>query len=140
MTEATRERQEAPQEEAYGSTSRSWTAAVLAWLIPGAGHLYLGKWGRAAIFFGLVLVSMALGLLLEGKLFVVVSEQPLSRLGTLASMGMGPLYFVLRYGVEYQGDIHAATYEYGGAFLLTAGLMNLLLVLDAWDISRGFKA
>jgi hypothetical protein len=29
--------------------------------------------------------------------------------------------------------------EYGTTFLLTAGLMNLLLILDAWDVARGRK-
>jgi hypothetical protein len=34
----------------------------------------------------------------------------------------------------------AVTYEYGCAYLLTAGLMNLLLMLDAWDIAVGRKS
>jgi hypothetical protein len=54
-------------------------------------------------------------------------------------MGMGFLYFLLRYALHYQGNIAGAGYEYGTAFLLTGGLMNLLLVLDAWDIVRGKK-
>jgi hypothetical protein len=142
MSEATRDAKKTAQERAAAPVSplRIWLAAGLAWLVPGAGHLYLGKRGRAAVFFVLVLASAVIGLLLQGRLFVVVPEQPLSRLGTLASMGMGPLYFVLRFGIDYQGDILAVTYEYGSAFLLTAGLMNLLLVLDAWDIAQGFKS
>jgi hypothetical protein len=139
MSEATRDAKTGPA-AATVPTSRLWLAATLAWLVPGAGHFYLGKRGRASMFFVLVVVSAVLGLVLQGRLFVVLAEQPLSRLGTLASMGMGPLYFVLRYGIEYQGDVLAATYEYGSAFLLTAGLMNLLLVLDAWDIAQGFKS
>ena len=39
----------------------------------------------------------------------------------------------------YDGDPIGAGYEYGTVFLLTAGLMNLLLVLDAWDIATGKK-
>ncbi|HVS16722.1 MAG TPA: DUF6677 family protein [Thermoanaerobaculia bacterium] len=142
MSEATREAKKVAEVRAAApaSAGRTWLAAGLAWLIPGAGHFLLGRRGRAAVFFVLVLAAAAIGLLLQGRLFVVVPEQPLSRLGTLASMGMGPLYFVLRFGVEYQGDVLAATYEYGSAFLLTAGLMNLLLVLDAWDIAQGFKS
>jgi TM2 domain-containing membrane protein YozV len=114
-------------------------ASILGWLVPGAGHLYLGRPGRAALFLLLVAFSITVGVLLRGKLFVVVPEQPLSRLGTLASMGMGVPYFVLQFALGYRGDIHGATYEYGSAFLLTAGLMNLLVVLDAWDIASGHK-
>jgi hypothetical protein len=120
-------------------TKTPLVAALLAWLIPGAGHYYLGRRGRALAFCALVLSSAAIGILLEGRLFVALPSQPLTRLGALASMGMGIPYFVLRYLVDYAGDLRSAAYEYGTAFLLTAGLMNLLVLLDAWDIARGDK-
>jgi hypothetical protein len=62
-----------------------------------------------------------------------------SILGTLGAMGVGIPYFVLRYSMKFTGDILSPGFEYGTAFLLTAGLMNWLLVLDALDISRGKK-
>ncbi|HUP23525.1 MAG TPA: DUF6677 family protein [Thermoanaerobaculia bacterium] len=117
----------------------AFVAMILAWLVPGAGHLYLGRRSRAVVFLLLVAFSICLGVLLHGKLFVVLPDQPLSRLGTLASMGMGIPYFVLQFVLGYRGDIQGSSYEYGSAFLLTAGLMNLLLVLDAWDIAGGHK-
>lgn len=117
----------------------SLLAVLFAWLVPGAGHLYLGKRLRAVSFFGLVMVSFFVGMSLKGQMFVMVGDQPLSRLGTLASMGTGLPYFIGRFAFDYQGDIYSQGYEYGKAFLLTAGLMNLLLMLDAWDISRGVK-
>ena len=52
-------------------------------------------------------------------------------------MGIGAPYFVARYGAGYQGRPEAPGFEYGTIFLLSAGLMNLLLVLDVWDIARG---
>ncbi|MCB1036578.1 MAG: hypothetical protein KDD47_22325, partial [Acidobacteria bacterium] len=63
----------------------------------------------------------------------------LDSIATMASMGMGFAYFGLRLVVGYAGQVSSAGYEYGGAFLLTAGLMNLLLVLDCWDIAHGRK-
>jgi hypothetical protein len=45
----------------------------------------------------------------------------------------------LRFLLHYEGNVMAAGFEYGTAFLLTAGLMNWLLVFDAWDIARGYK-
>jgi hypothetical protein len=139
MNEASGDEKSASPEPAEASAGWLWTAVVLAWLVPGAGHFFLGRRLRAVWFLGLVVFSVFIGLALHGKLFVVAAEQPLSRLGTIASMGMGPIYFVLRFVVDYQGDILSPTYEYGSAFLLTAGLMNLLLVLDTWDIAQGFK-
>jgi hypothetical protein len=131
---------ESPAAAATGRTQHNpWVATVLAWLVPGAGHLYLGRRGRAVTFLLLVAMSITVGVLLHGKLFTIVPEQPLSRLGTLASMGMGIPYFVLQFALGYRGEIHASSYEYGSAFLLTAGLMNLLVILDVWDIAGGHK-
>ena len=48
-------------------------------------------------------------------------------------------WIVLLRGLGYAGDITGPGYEYGTAFLLGAGLMNLLLVLDAWDVATGRK-
>jgi hypothetical protein len=114
-------------------------AMIAAWLIPGLGHIYVRRWRRGLAFFLLVLVCLLTGYTLQGKLYRVEPNQPLSILGTIGAMGMGIPYFVLRYGLGYEGDVVGAGFEYGTAFLLTAGLMNLLLVLDVWDISRGKK-
>jgi hypothetical protein len=118
---------------------RTLAALAAALVLPGAGHLVLGRRGRALLFFVLVAVSLVCGVLLHGKLFEPVEGQPLTYLGTFGAMGMGLAYFVLRFALGYEGVVEAAGYEYGTAFLVTAGLMNLLLVLDVWDIARGGK-
>ena len=125
-----------PQAAAVGNPM---VAVVLAWLIPGLGHVYLKRWMRGLLFLVLVLVSLAVGCTLQGNLYRVLPNQPLTILATLGSMGMGLPYFLLRYFLGYEGNVVGAGYEYGTAFLLTAGLMNLLLVMDAWDIARGRK-
>jgi hypothetical protein len=114
-------------------------AVLSAWLVPGLGHVYLKRHLRGLAFFVLVIASLLIGCKLEGNLYKVVPGEPLTILATLGSMGMGFPYFLLRYGLHYEGNVMGAGYEYGTAFLLTAGLMNLLLVLDAWDIVRGKK-
>ncbi len=116
-----------------------YLAAALAWALPGAGHLLLGRWQRALAFCALVLVTLALGCHLEGKLPWLWSGSPLQVLATIGCLGGGLPVLVLRWGLGYEGTIEAAGFEYGFAFILTAGLMNLLLMLDAWDIARGLK-
>ena len=116
-----------------------YLAMVLAWLVPGLGHVYLRRWARALMFFLLVVVCLWVGCKLHGNLYRPLPGQPLFYLATVGTMGMGIPYFVLRFGMNYVGDIMAGGYEYGTAFLLTAGLMNWLLILDAWDISNGKK-
>jgi len=114
-------------------------AAFLAWIVPGAGHAMLKRTARGALFFSVVVATLWIGCSLQGNLYVPLAGQPLSYLATLGCMGLGLPYFLLRYLLGYHGDIVAAGYEYGTAFILTAGLMNLLLVLDAWDIATGKK-
>lgn len=91
------------------------------------------------LFAALILASLWVGWSLNGNLYAIVGNRPLTVLATLASMGVGLPYFGLRYLLGYVGEITAAGYEYGSAFILTAGLMNLLLVLDCWDIASGQK-
>ena len=126
-------------DEAAGTGASPVLSCVLAWLIPGAGHIFLGRRARGVLFLVLVLASAAVGVGLEGKLWHVVPGQPLSYLGTVACFGLGLPYLVLRFLTSYEGNLLSQGYEYGAAFLLTAGLMNLLLILDAWDIARGLK-
>jgi hypothetical protein len=131
--------QEQPAELASEPVGNPYLALVLAWLVPGLGHLYVRRTMRGFLFFLLVLVCLWVGCSLQGNLYQPISGQPLTFLATAGAMGMGLPYFILRYGLDYAGDIVGAGYEYGTAFLLTAGLMNWLLVLDAWDLARGKK-
>src|SRR5512141_1615748 len=119
-------------------TKRTIAAMVLAFLVPGAGHFYRGRRARGAAFFGIVLALFVIGLSVDGRLYTVQQGSLLSLLATLGSMGAGVLYFVARTLGPF-GDVTSMTFEYGTAFILTAGLMNLLLVLDAHDISEGRK-
>lgn len=112
---------------------------LLAWVLPGLGHFLLGRRVRSAAFFLLIVFSATVGVVVRGHLFRPESGQPLAMLGMLASMGSGVVDFTLRFGLRYVGQPEAAGYEYGTAFLLTAGLMNLLLLLDVWDLATGRK-
>jgi hypothetical protein len=113
---------------------------VLAYLIPGAGHLYLGKRARAITFFVIIVVLFVIGIVIDGDLYTVTHSggSLLRLLAALGSMGSGIMYFIAA-GIGVQGDVTSITYEHGTAFTITAGLMNLLLMLDAFDIAEGRK-
>ncbi len=118
--------------------TRTALAMLLAFLVPGAGHFYLGRRARAATFFIIIVFLFVVGLSVDGHLYTVQQGNLLSLLATIGSMGAGLLYFVARTMGSF-GDITSITFEYGTAYVLTAGLMNLLLVLDAFDIAEGRK-
>ena len=143
------------------SAAGSFVACALAWLVPGLGHLYLGKKGRAAVFFLVVAATFGLGIASDGAASLIEERQPLTFLATFDNVAVGPFDLVGRYltygTIVYalpgeEGDprrtrlmdrqrarVRSVTYEYGNTFLLTAGLMNLLLILDAFDIATGRK-
>jgi hypothetical protein len=115
-------------------------AMVLAWLVPGLGHYYLGRRKTAVAFFALVTLTFLAGLSFQGRLYGIEDGQPLTILATFAVYGAGVLNLAARaLSDNPAGQILAPTYEYGCAYLLTAGLMNLLLVLDAHDLAAGKK-
>lgn len=128
-------------EAAAVSVSRPpFAAAALAWVFPGLGHFYLGRRKLGIAFATIVTATFLAGILFQGRLYSIEAGQPLTILATFAVYGAGLLNVVARMLSENpSGTILSPTYEYGCAFLLTAGLMNLLLVLDAWDIASGTK-
>lgn len=122
-----------------GAAQNPLWIALAAWLLPGSGHFLLGRRGLAIAFLVIIACSLGVGLLLDGNLYRIVPNRPLTVLATLACMGLGAPYFVLRFLLDYQGDVVGPGFEYGTAFVLTAGLMNLLLILDTLDITAGKK-
>ena len=112
---------------------------VAAWAIPGAGHLWLGRRNKGVVLLVALPLLFAIGLALHGRLFPFDLADPLVALEALADLGIGLTYFLasaLGYGA---GDVRAVTYEYGNAFLIVAGLLNLLVVIDAYDVALGRK-
>jgi len=134
---------------------------LLAWLVPGLGHAWLGRRGRAVAFFLVVLATFVLGIASGGASPVISGQRPLTYLAVVDNLAMGPFDFIARrmtigelvYRLpDSESDprrleimsrvrdrVRIPTYEYGSTFLLTAGLMNILLILDAFDIASGRK-
>lgn len=143
--------------------TRLAAACLLGWLLPGAGHWYLGRKGRSLAYFILVTLSFLMGTFFHGRFSVLDRRQPLlSSLQVVACLGTGPMEVVARtmiygapiYRMPHEDDVTATEIRrprtvvgqtlrsrneqfdspYGTAYLWTAGLMNLLLILDVFDI------
>jgi hypothetical protein len=113
--------------------------SLAAWVIPGAGHIWQGRRFKGFAFLVILPLMFALGLLFQGRLFPVTFIDPLVGLMGLAELGIGLPYFIARALGAGSGTVRAVTYEYGNAFIIVAGLLNLLVVLDAYDIALGRK-
>jgi hypothetical protein len=112
---------------------------LASWAIPGVGHLWLGRRSKGLIFLIAIPLMFAIGLAINGRLAPFDLSEPLVGLAAFADLGIGAPYFIasmLGLGV---GDVRAVTYEYGNAFLIVSGLLNLLVVIDAYDVAVGRK-
>lgn len=126
-------------ERAGAEPGRLALVCGLSWLIPGAGHLLQGRRQKGIVFLIALPLMFATGLWLEGRLFPLEPSDPLVFLGAIANRGVGIPYFVARMMDAGLGTVTAASYEYGNTFLMTAGLLNFLVILDAFDIAKGRK-
>lgn len=109
-----------------------------AWALPGAGHLWLGRRQKGLTFLVTLLSMFVFGLWLEGRLFPF-EWPPLVALMALADVGIGLPYVVARAAGAGGGRVVAMTYEYGNTFMIVAGLLNVLVVFDAYDVAAGRK-
>ena len=112
---------------------------VAAWAIPGAGHLWLGRRTKGLVFLVALPLMFAIGLALSGRLFPFDFSQPLVALQALADLGIGVPYVIASALGAGVGNVRAVTYEYGNAYIIVAGLLNLLVVIDAYDVALGRK-
>lgn len=117
----------------------AWPTVLLAWAVPGAGHFAHGDARKGTIFLVILTFMYAVGLVFGGRLFPVQISDVLVGLAAVAQWSCGaPRLFASLLGAG-EGRVIAGTYEYGNAFLIASGLLNTLVVLDAYDVATGRK-
>jgi hypothetical protein len=122
----------------------AWAPAVaLAWLIPGAGHLMLKRTGRGLLLLVTITTMFLCGLMMRGAMFQPQSGDLLTTLintgGFIGNLCAGILYLLAVWLGYSQPDMAGAVHDYGTKFLVTAGLLNLLAIVDAYEIAAGRK-
>jgi hypothetical protein len=110
---------------------------VLAWFVPGSGHLVLRRWQRALAFFIAVGGLAVSGYLMRGNVFRLHSQDPFGTLGFIADACSG-IFYLLSHVLESAGpNVSRSIGDYGTRFIAAAGIVNLLGVCDAYEIARG---
>ena len=113
---------------------------LLGWLIPGGGHLLLGKWVRALLLFAAILTMYLTGLALSGKVYTPNTGDLLDMLGFAGQLGMGLLYMLARLFGWGATSVVNTLADYGTKFLVVGGLLNVIAAIDAHSIANGRKA
>jgi hypothetical protein len=120
--------------------SRALALGVAAWLLPGLGHALQMMWGRAIVVFLSVGLLVAAGASMKGNVFTRQGADAFDKLGYIADLGAGGFYFVARAMEPGGADVSHADGDYGTRLLATAGVLNLLAALHAYEAARGHKA
>ena len=114
---------------------RGWfPAAVISFCAGRRGAAFC--WGSVAIVF-------LLGLLMRGSMFHPQTGDILTTViyvgGFIGDLASGILY-LLATGLGYnQPDVAGHVHDYGTKFLVAAGLLNILAMVDAFEIATGRK-
>jgi TM2 domain-containing membrane protein YozV len=124
---------------------QTWLPAVaLGWLVPGGGHFLLGRRGRALLLATAITCMFVTGLLMRGAMFQPQSGDVLTVLinwgGFIGDMSSGILYLLTSWLGYSQADIAGHVHDYGTKFLVAAGLLNVLAMVDAYEIAGGRKS
>ena len=122
-----------------------WAGPVaLGWLVPGGGHFLLKRNGRAVLLLVSITLMYLCGLLMRGAMFQPQSGDLLTILintgGFLGDVASGILYLVTVMLGYNQADLPGAVHDYGTKFLVTAGLLNILAMVDVYEIAARRKS
>jgi hypothetical protein len=118
----------------------AWAIGIAAWLLPGLGHALQRMWARAVVVFLAVGLLVVAGAAMRGNVFGSNGGDAFDTLGYVADLGTGSFYMAAR-ALERDGaDVSHADGDYGTRFLATAGVLNLLAALHAYEAARGRKA
>jgi TM2 domain-containing membrane protein YozV len=122
----------------------AWAPAVaLGWLIPGGGHLLLKRTGRGLLLMVSISGMFLSGLMMRGAMFQPQSGDLITTLintgGFIGDVCSGILYLLTAWFNYNQADMAGAVHDYGTKFLVTAGLLNVLAMVDAFEIAAGRK-
>ena len=121
-----------------------WAPALaLSWLVPGGGHLLLKRTGRGLLLMASITSMFVCGLMMHGAMFQPESGDFLTTLintgGFIGDVCSGVLYLLTSWLGYAQPDLAGAVHDYGTKFLVTAGLLNLLAMVDVFEIAAGRK-
>src|ERR1041385_4409945 len=122
----------------------TWAPAVaLGWLVPGGGHFLLKRNGRGALLCVSVSAMFLCGLMMQGAMFQPQTGDLLTTLintgGFIGDVCSGILYLLsVAFGYN-QPDVAGHVHDYGTKFLVTAGLLNVLAMVDAYEFAAGRK-
>jgi len=112
---------------------------VAAWLVPGLGHFLLGRRWRALIIFAAIATMFLMGIAMQGEFYSTNTGSFLQTLGYFGELCAGLAMPAARFFGYSGGNPLYVSSDFGTAYLVAAGMLNALSILDTYDIAMGRK-
>lgn len=138
-----RKKEAKPPKPPLPPISRWGHVVLIAWLIPGGGHWLQKRYVRGAILSFTITLTFLLGLMMRGSMFHPRTGDLLTIVihvgGFLSDLAAGLLFLLTVWFGYSQPPMPGFVHDYGTKFLVAAGLMNVLAMVDAFEIAVGRK-
>jgi len=116
-------------------------AILLAWLVPGAGHVLLGKWKKGLFFFSILGATYLFGLWIAGFRSISWDDNPFYYVG---QWGSGATFFLARWISVQKAypreDLPPSWFDPGLLYVCAVGLLNLVVMLNVLEVKRPARA
>ena len=110
--------------------------ALYSWLVPGLGHARLGQRDKGLVMGGSIFLLFAMGLLVSGGAGCDRITESVWWTGQ-HFFGGGTLFAALVTAPMRVTGVFPDYHELGKILCIVAGLMNIVVMIDAWSIAAG---
>jgi hypothetical protein len=137
---ATTTQQQIAQRIPGEKSSKPGLALLLGWLIPGTGHMFLGKWIRGGLLFVSIMAMYLIGIGMQGKIYQLGTGDILDMLGFAGQLGLGLLDAISHIFNIGATSVFVTSADWGTKFIVVAALLNIIAAVDAHSLANGRKA
>ncbi len=112
-------------------------AVLLAWLVPGAGHVLLGRWRKGLFFFSILSATYVFGLWIVGFKAISWDDNPFYYVGQWGSGATFAAAQLLSLQKPYPREgIPPSWFDPGLLYVCVVGLLNLVVVINVLEVKR----
>jgi len=108
-----------------------YLVGLFAWLVPGAGHFYLGQKNRAAVFFVAIHLTFWMGMIIGGLQSTIDPVANKAWFFAQICAGLNTVASLILSKIPAAVPCYGKTLDLAIIYTAVAGLLNILVIFDA---------